>query len=58
MLNPTLQYSTANGAPVSDEVLMEAITEARLGGVPLLAVPSGVRDADHGSRFGAPAPAF
>src|SRR4029077_15581537 len=29
MLNPTLQYSTANGAPVSDEALMEAITDHR-----------------------------
>ena len=29
MLNPTLQYSTANGAPVSDEALMEEITEHR-----------------------------
>src|ERR1700724_4161011 len=26
MLNPTLQYSTPNGATVSDEALMEAIT--------------------------------
>ena len=29
MLNPTLQYSTANGAMVSDEALMEAITDHR-----------------------------
>jgi len=29
MLNPTLQYSTATGATVSDEALMEAITEHR-----------------------------
>jgi len=29
MLNPTLQYSTANGASISDETLMEAITEQR-----------------------------
>jgi len=29
MLNPTLQYSTPNGAPVSDEALMEAITDHR-----------------------------
>jgi len=29
MLNPTLQYSTANGAVVSDEALMEAITDQR-----------------------------
>ena len=29
MLNPNLQYSTANGATISDEALMEAITEHR-----------------------------
>src|SRR5258708_19091466 len=29
MLNPTLRYSTANGAMVSDEALMEAITDHR-----------------------------
>lgn len=29
MLNPTLQYSSANGAAVSDEALMEAITAHR-----------------------------
>ena len=29
MLNPILQYSTANGAMVSDEALMEAITDHR-----------------------------
>jgi RNA polymerase sigma-70 factor, ECF subfamily len=29
MLNPTLQYSTANGAMISDEALMEAITDHR-----------------------------
>ena len=29
MLNPTLQYSTPNGAPISDEALMEAITDHR-----------------------------
>jgi len=29
MLNPTLQYSTANGAAISDEALMEAITDHR-----------------------------
>src|SRR5207253_8956041 len=29
MLNPTLQYSTPNGATVSDEALMEAITDHR-----------------------------
>src|SRR5437667_10768590 len=29
MLNSTLQYSTANGASVSDEALMEAITDHR-----------------------------
>jgi RNA polymerase sigma-70 factor, ECF subfamily len=29
MLNPTLQYSTANGASISDEALMEAITDHR-----------------------------
>ena len=29
MLDPTLQYSTANGAPISDEALMEAITDHR-----------------------------
>ena len=29
MLNPTLQYSTANGASMSDEALMEAITDHR-----------------------------
>src|SRR6266581_2831510 len=29
MLNSTLQYSTANGAGVSDEALMEAITDQR-----------------------------
>lgn len=29
MLNPTLQYSTANGAGISDEALMEAITDHR-----------------------------
>src|SRR5262245_39379630 len=29
MLNPTLQYSTANGAAISDEALMDAITDHR-----------------------------
>ena len=29
MLNPNLQYSTANGATISDEALMEAITAHR-----------------------------
>ena len=29
MLNTSLQYSTANGAPISDEALMEAITDHR-----------------------------